>query len=103
MTLWNDKTAAEATGGKAKGTWQAARVEIDSRRVKKGDLFIALKGDNFDGHDFVSDALAKGAAAAVVSRAGSEDKLLVVGDTQKALEGLGRYARSRSKAKVVGV
>ena len=59
MILWTDKTAAEATGGKAQGTWQASRVEIDSRRIQPGDLFVALKGENFDGHAFVADALKK--------------------------------------------
>ena len=66
--LWNEQTAAKATGGLAKGSWQATRVEIDSRKVQPGDLFVAIKGDVFDGHDFVKDALAKGAVAAVVSR-----------------------------------
>lgn len=67
--IWTDKTAKEATGGELKGTaWQAARVEIDSRRVRPGDLFIALKGENFDGHEFVGKAFAAGAVAAVVAR-----------------------------------
>ena len=38
---------------------------IDSRSIKKGQLYIALKGDNFDGHDFVEEALKKGASASV--------------------------------------
>jgi UDP-N-acetylmuramoyl-tripeptide--D-alanyl-D-alanine ligase len=103
MNMWTDKTAAQATQGKTQGMWQAMRVEIDSRRIKPGDLFIALKGENFDGHDFVKDAFAKGAAAAVVSRPLKDSPLLIVPDTLKALEGLGKFARKRTKAKVVGI
>jgi UDP-N-acetylmuramoyl-tripeptide--D-alanyl-D-alanine ligase len=104
--LWNETSAAEATGGKAHGAWQATRVEIDSRKVKNGDLFVALKGENFDGHDYVKDALDKGAVAALVSRipAGLESSpLLVVDDTLKGLEALGKDARKRSSARVIGV
>lgn len=105
--LWTDSTAAEAAGGKTQqGSWQAARVEIDSRRVKQGDLFVALKGENFDGHDFIAEALAKGAVAAMVSRvppALAKVPLLVVDDTLKGLEALGVAARSRTDAKIVGV
>ncbi|MDE3016292.1 MAG: UDP-N-acetylmuramoyl-tripeptide--D-alanyl-D-alanine ligase [Pseudomonadota bacterium] len=112
--MWNEKTAAEATGGKAQGRWRASRVEIDSRRIKPGDLFVALKGERFDGHAYVKDALAKGAVAAVVhatspgwggvaTRSGAGGGCLIVSDTFKALEDLGRFARTRSRAKIVGV
>ncbi|NBO18114.1 MAG: UDP-N-acetylmuramoyl-tripeptide--D-alanyl-D-alanine ligase [Proteobacteria bacterium] len=104
--LWNEQTAAKATGGLAKGSWQATRVEIDSRKVQPGDLFVAIKGDVFDGHDFVKDALAKGAVAAVVSRTPegvAAEKLLVVDDALRGLEDLGRQARQGSRAKIVGV
>jgi len=104
MTLWNERTAIEATGGTATHTWQASRVVIDSRSVKPGDLFFAIKGERFDGHQFVADALAKGAVAAVVSSASdTKGSFLVVPDTLKALEDLGRYARARYVAKIVGV
>ncbi len=105
--LWTDKTAAEATQGKAQGgAWEAMRVDIDSRRMRRGDLFIALKGDRFDGHDYVAKAFENGAVAAVVSHVpdGAEGKpLILVPDTQQALENLGRFARARSRAKIVGV
>lgn len=100
--LWTNDTAAEATGGKAQGQWQAARVEIDSRRIRKDDLFVAIQGENFDGHSFVKDALAKGAVAAVTS-VPMDGPSLLVPDTLKALEDLGKYARARSRAKIVGV
>jgi UDP-N-acetylmuramoyl-tripeptide--D-alanyl-D-alanine ligase len=104
--LWTDSTAVTATSGKAHGTWQAGRVEIDSRKVKAGDLFAAIKGDNFDGHDFVADALSRGAVAAMVSRVPeglSGKPLLVVDDVLKGLEALGAAARKACKATVVGV
>jgi len=104
--LWTDKTAAQATGGTCEGAWEASRVEIDSRKVVKGDLFVALKGENFDGHAYAASALEKGAVAAVVSHVPegvNAAQLLVVSDTQKALEDLGRAGRKRSQAKVVGV
>ncbi len=104
--LWNELSAADATGGIATGSWKAMRVVIDSRAVQPGDLFVAIKGDNFDGHDFVRAALDKGAVAAVVSRVpeGLEKApLLKVDDTLRGLEDLGREARTRSTAKIVGV
>ncbi len=106
MTLWNELSATDATGGTTSGTWQANRVVIDSRIVKPGDLFVAIKGDTFDGHDFVKGALDKGAVAAIVSRAIADvddAKLLKVEDCLRALEDLGREGRTRSTAKVVGV
>ena len=105
--LWTNETAAAATSGKAQGApWQATHVEIDSRKVQTGDLFVAIKGDNFDGHDYVADALSKGAVAALVSRVPEgQDKapLLIVGDALKGLEALGAAARKKTRAKMVGV
>jgi UDP-N-acetylmuramoyl-tripeptide--D-alanyl-D-alanine ligase len=81
-------------------------VSIDTRTLQPGDLFVALK-DVRDGHDFVAAALQKGAAAALVSRipegVSPDAPLLVVPDVLKALEDLGRAARARTKARVVGV
>ncbi|MBM3598904.1 MAG: UDP-N-acetylmuramoylalanyl-D-glutamyl-2,6-diaminopimelate--D-alanyl-D-alanine ligase [Alphaproteobacteria bacterium] len=105
--LWTAAQAAVATGGKSVGNWQASGVSIDSRSVGAGDLFVALTGDTHDGHDFVADALKRGAAAAVVARvpmglpAGAP--LLLVKHTLEALNGLGRIARARATAKVVAV
>ncbi|MEO1330463.1 MAG: UDP-N-acetylmuramoyl-tripeptide--D-alanyl-D-alanine ligase [Pseudomonadota bacterium] len=105
--LWSADEAAAATGGKRSGNWTSAQgIEIDSRLVGPGDLFVALKGPNRDGHDFVADALEKGAAAALVThRPKKLDKkapLLIVepdenGDTLGALRDLGRSARARAR------
>jgi UDP-N-acetylmuramoyl-tripeptide--D-alanyl-D-alanine ligase len=106
MTLWTSAEAAEATGGRVTGDWVATGVSIDTRTIQPGDLFVALKAAR-DGHDFVAQALDKGAAAALVSRVPegvSEDApLLIVDDVQTGLEALGRASRARTKAKVVGV
>ena len=105
--LWTWREAAEATGGFTHTGWAAGGVSIDSRTIDGGDLFIALKGPNFDGHDFVSAALAKGAAAAVVSRIpeakGDLGPLLVVDDTTAALNRLARAARTRTQARILAV
>src|SRR5436190_6200106 len=50
------------------GQTQVLRVCTDSRRIQPGDLFFALRGDRFDGHDFLAEVKKKGAAAVVVSR-----------------------------------
>lgn len=67
----------------------SGRCEIDSRRVQPGDLFIAIKGDNHDGHDHVDAALAAGAVAAVVTADGPGPRILVP-DTVAALAALAR-------------
>jgi len=106
MTLWTATDAAKATGGRTTADWQATGVSIDTRTLRPGDLFVAL-ADVRDGHDFVAAALAKGAAAALVSRipesVADTAPLLIVPDVLKALEDLGRAARARTRARVVGV
>ena len=66
--LWTAKDAERATNGAAEGDWIASGVSIDTRAIEPGDLFTAIRGPNHDGHDHVADALAKGAAAAMVER-----------------------------------
>jgi UDP-N-acetylmuramoyl-tripeptide--D-alanyl-D-alanine ligase len=106
--LWTAKDAAAATGGASKGSWTASGVSIDSRSVAKGDLFVALQGPNFDGHDYVVQALEKGAAAALVHRAIKDsdsyhDRLIVVKDTFLALQDLAKAARARTGARIIAV
>ncbi|MEM7753551.1 MAG: UDP-N-acetylmuramoyl-tripeptide--D-alanyl-D-alanine ligase [Pseudomonadota bacterium] len=105
--LWTRDDAQAATGGQARGPdWQAIGVSIDTRTLQPGDLFVALK-DVRDGHDFVADALTKGAAAALVSRVpdgvAEDAPLLIVADVLGGLTALGRAARARTMAKVIGV
>ncbi|MDJ0628790.1 MAG: UDP-N-acetylmuramoyl-tripeptide--D-alanyl-D-alanine ligase [Rhodobacter sp.] len=104
--LWTVSDAAAATGGRPTADWQASGVSIDSRSIAPGDLFVALK-DVRDGHEFVADALKKGAAAALVSRVpdGVPDDapLLIVDNVLAGLERLGAAGRARSRAKVIGI
>lgn len=106
--LWTAEDAAAATRGRTTRPWRATGVSIDSRRIEPGDLFVAIQGPNFDGHDFVAQALASGAAAALVSRvpagvAPDAPLLVVEGDTLDALTALGTAARARTTARVIGV
>lgn len=96
-----------ATGGEALGLPEGIdSISIDSRELGPGALFVAIKGDRFDGHDFVKAALANGAAAAMVSAEkapGLSGPLLVVSDPLEALRKLAHAARARSAARIVAV
>ena len=100
--LWTSADIAAATGGKASADFNLFGVAFDSREVGGGDLFIALTGEATDGHKFVGDAFALGAAGALVSQPVSHPHVLVA-DTTAALDALGVAARARTMAKVVGV
>lgn len=82
-----------------------SQVSIDSRSLKKGDLFIAISGEQFDGHDYVGKAAENGAVAAIVEReiAGVTIPQLVVANARLALGQLGALNRQSFKGKVVGV
>ncbi len=110
--LWTAADVAAAANGRhptarTPGHWFATGVSIDSRTVQPGDLFVALKGPNFDGHAFVADALAKGAAGAIVSHlpegVAPGAPVLLVEDTTTALEDLGRVSRLNTQARIVAV
>ncbi|EAQ02930.1 UDP-N-acetylmuramoylalanyl-D-glutamyl-2,6-diaminopimelate--D-alanyl-D-alanine ligase [Pseudooceanicola batsensis HTCC2597] len=106
MSLWTAAEAARATGGEARGDWTALGVSIDTRTLRAGDLFVALSAAR-DGHEFVAQALEKGAAAALVSRVPenvpADAPLLVVPDVLRGLEALGRAARARIGGQIVAV
>lgn len=106
--LWTTAEAIAATGGQAEGAdWQARGVSIDSRSCAAGDLFIALTGPNFDGHDYVAAAFEAGAAAAIVARRpdGLPEgaSLVLVDNTDTALDDLGRFARNRTGAQITAI
>lgn len=104
--LWTTAMIAGATQGTCSGDWPVQDISIDSRNIKVGDLFVALKGPSFDGHDFVADALANGAAGALVHQTipgAAPEKLLLVRDTLAALQALGAAGRARSQAKIIAV
>jgi UDP-N-acetylmuramoyl-tripeptide--D-alanyl-D-alanine ligase len=104
--LWTAAEAAAATGGAATGRWAASGVSIDTRTLRRGDLFVALTAAR-DGHDFVAEALARGAAAAMVAYrpedVAEDAPLLVVPDVLDGLWALGRAGRARSDARVIAV
>lgn len=104
--LWTSAEAAAATGGRATADWQASGVSIDTRTLQPGDLFVALTAAR-DGHDFVAQALANGAAAALVSRVpdgvAEDAPLLIVQDVLDGLSALGAAARERTRARIIGV
>lgn len=102
LALWDAAGIAAATGGVASGPFQCSGVEMDSRDVRNGDLFVALRGEAMDGHRFIDAAFANGAAAAVVDRPVDHPHVLVA-DTGAALRALAAAARARTGARIVGV
>jgi len=105
--LWTAAEAVAATLGRATHSFAATGLSIDSRTLKAGDLYVALKGEHHDGHNFLAAAFAAKAAAALVARppkdAPAEAPLLIVADTLRGLEDLARAARARSSAKIVAI
>ena len=90
--------AAGAVGGQARGAARFGGVTTDSRTVDAGDLFVALVGESFDGHDYVAEAVRRGAVAAVVSRRIDAEPAIpqvVVADTRIALGRLAAHWRSK--------
>lgn len=90
-------------------TGRVSGVSTDSRVVKEGDLYIALEGDKFDGHDFVGAAFARGAAAALISKniddlGGVRDRAVIrVSDTRKALARLAAAHRRTLDTEIIAV
>ncbi|WP_106638796.1 UDP-N-acetylmuramoyl-tripeptide--D-alanyl-D-alanine ligase [Allosphingosinicella vermicomposti] len=101
-SLWTSEEIAAATNGSASAPFEVTGVAFDSREIGQGDLFIAMKGELTNGHRFLDQVQAAGAAGAIVSEGGALPHVLV-DDTTKALNDLGRASRARSKAKIIGV
>jgi UDP-N-acetylmuramoyl-tripeptide--D-alanyl-D-alanine ligase len=101
--LWTSQDLHEATGGAMAAPFSASGVSIDTRTLQPGDLFVALRGEAGDGHDFAADALTKGAAGAMVHRDMAGPALLRVDDTLAALHRLGGYARTRFSGRLAAV
>lgn len=101
--------AAKAVGAKLKPNQAALElvgVSTDSRTVKPGELFVALRGETFDGHQYVAQAFERGAAAAVIDRVAktvSDKPCLTVSDTLRALGDLAAYIRRRQPLTVLAV
>lgn len=103
--LWTAPEIAQALSPVAMpDALEVTDVTFDSRAAAPGILFFALPGETTDGHVFVADALARGAAAAVVSRdVPGADRVVRVADTLQALVALGRAGRARSTARIASV
>ncbi len=117
--LWTAADLAAATGGRFTVPFDANGVAIDTRTLAPGDLFVALRGERRDGEAFVADALARGAAGAMVAGKVGERNLaphflapqslplgaplLLVGDTLAGLTALGAAGRARFAGRVVAI
>lgn len=100
--------AANAIGAQLAGTdVEVVRVNTDSRNVRPGDLFVAIKGERFDGHDFVDGALAAGAVAALISDRSAvraaDAPLLVVDDVRLGFGRLAAWWRSLFSIPVIAI
>ena len=96
--------SGEVVYGKAEG--RVSGVSIDSRRIRKGNAFFAIKGDNFDGHDFIASAVKKGASCIVAQRNLKRYggiPVIKVKDTALALGGIARFNRDRFAVPVIAV
>lgn len=105
MILWTAKEISEIFNCRTPADLRITGISIDSRTLKPGDLFFALKTPQADGHMHVVDAAKKGAAAVIVSKQilGCSCQQIIVDDTFKALQDLGRYGRIRSKATIIAI
>jgi UDP-N-acetylmuramoyl-tripeptide--D-alanyl-D-alanine ligase len=103
--LWTSVEVESATLGKASRPFVASGLSIDTRTLKQGDLYLAIKGEKRDGHDFVREAFEAKAAAVLVSRPPESinGAVVTVANTQRALEDLACASRARSDAKIVAV
>ncbi len=100
--LWTAEDAAKATGGEAKGSWNATGLSIDTRSLQWGELFVPLK-DIRDGHDFIPNARAAGASAVISENPNEQAPALIVKDSLQAMRDLAIAARKRSDAKRIAV
>jgi len=92
MTFGQVATAIGEPPSKIPSAMTIRRVSTDSREVAPGDLFVAIRGDRFDGHDFVEQAAARGAAAAIVRRGHGHAGGTVCLETEDTIVALGRLA-----------
>ena len=106
--LWTSEAISAASKGRTNSLFSIDGISIDSRQPLQGNLFIAIVGNQFDGHDYVDAALKAGAVGALVHQkppgvSKNDPRLIFVDNTFKALEDIARAARERSNAHVVGI
>lgn len=104
MNLSLSETSRIVGGCMAGADVSFSSVSIDTRRLRQGDLYIAIVGENFDAHEFIETAASRGAVAAIVERETDiELPKVLVGNTRIALGSLAREWRNRCGTPVVGV
>jgi len=103
--LWTSEQLTGATGGTCSAPFVGNAISIDTRTLKPGDIYLALKGEKLDGHDYVTAAFDAGAAGAIVRNdfSSGAGPVLRVPDTFHALQDIGRAGRARSRARIIGV
>src|SRR5580692_407129 len=95
---------AEMLGVRIESEAMVSGWSVDSRTIRAGDLFFALRGPNFDGHEYLDEVFAKGAVASIVDREViSNGAVLKVGDSLRAMQSLASEARRRWDGEVVAV
>ena len=103
--MWNNIGLEKALNVKLEQVIDGKQIAIDSRIIKKNEIFLALKGENFDGHDFIEQAQNNGAKAAIVSKINKDVSIpqILVADTYKALINLAKYRRKISKSIFIAI
>lgn len=109
--IWDSKSLSLALQCEVRDGISTSIIQFNSRDIEPGDLFIALKGDNGNGHDYVQDALENGASAAIIENKGLynsidekwHDSLIIVPSSLQALEQLALFKRSKSQAKFIAI
>ncbi len=79
------------------------KIKTDTRKIKKGDIFIALKGNNYDGHDFIEDAIRKGATSCIIDKNIDNDKCIIVEDTYSCLYDIGKHIRKKYNIPLIAI
>ena len=100
--LWTARAIAAACGGDASADFTVQGVAFDSREVTRGDLFVAMKGEATDGHRYIDQAIAAGAAG-IVCESAIDHPHVRVADSVAALNALGTASRARSHGRIIGV
>lgn len=102
LTLYEIVKAVEGSYGYP-STEIVSSISTDTRKITNGCVFIALRGKNFDGHDFAKNAIELGAVAVITEKPIEDVKCIIVDNTRKALLDIARYYRSRFTPILVGV
>ncbi|MBN8827904.1 MAG: UDP-N-acetylmuramoyl-tripeptide--D-alanyl-D-alanine ligase [Sphingobacteriia bacterium] len=105
MKIWDESSIKKALNIEVPFNFNATGFEFNSKDIKPGFIFIALKGENGDGHDYINSAFENGAVAAIVHKLPerNREKCILVKDTKEALLTLANFKRNNSRAKFIGI